>query len=163
MIYGVDDGTFLVKIQSDSTIAWKRNLSSQSQYPGRKVFHDILYAPDGSGYMVGYHSSTGPAWNFYIARFSGIGQPFDPTGKRQPHLVRSDAGLYPNPVQSSFRFGKEFGRGEVHLFSADGRRVFSAPELVPGSAVDVSALPPGMYSYRAVLEGRPYRGKLIKL
>ena len=163
MIYGVDEGTYLVKIQSDSTIAWKRNLSTQSQYPGRKVLFDILYGPDGSGYMAGYHSVTGQGRNFYIAHFSGIGQPFDPTGKRQPHLVRPDAGLYPNPVQSFFRFGKEFGRGEVHLFSADGRRVFSASGLVSGSEVDVSVLPPGMYSYRAVLDGRPYRGKLIKL
>ncbi len=46
--------------------------------------------------------------------------------------------------------------------NADGRRVFSAPELVPGSAVDVSAMPPVMYSYRAVPDGRPYRGKLIR-
>lgn len=162
MVYGISPNTFVVKINSDSSIAWNINTLTQSQLPGRKVLNDILYNPDGTGYMVGYNTQTGQSDNFYIAKFSGIGEPFDPTGVKHPHLVKSDAVPFPNPTQTSFRFRKAFQKGEVYLFSITGKRVFSEPHLLPDCAIDVSGLAAGTYLYRAVLDGRPHWGKVVK-
>jgi hypothetical protein len=112
--------------------------------------------------LVGTNTRTGYSDDFYIAKFSGIGTPFDPTGIKQPHLVKNDALPFPNPCLESFRFKKEFQKGEVYLFSLAGKRVLSQQSLHKDQALDVSMLAAGTYLYRAVLDGRPHWGKVLK-
>ena len=154
------DTRFLSRLNVDSTDQWKISLTSS--IPGRKTLYDLLYNPDGTGYMVGYNTQTGQSDNFYIAKFSGIGEPFDPTGVKQIHLVKTDAFPYPNPTNQSFRFKKEFQKGEVYLFTIEGKRVLSQPKLLPDVPINVSGLAAGTYLYRAVLDGRPHWGKIVK-
>jgi hypothetical protein len=114
--------------------------------------------------LVGYNlpSFSGTERDFYNAKFSGIGEPFEPTGVKQPHPVKTDAVPFPNPTQTSFRFKKAFQKGEVYLFTITGKRVISEPRLLPDGAIDVSGLAAGTYLYRAVLDGRPHWGKIVK-
>jgi hypothetical protein len=151
---------FLSRLNSDSTDYWKVQLVTS--IPGRKFFYDLLYSENDNGYLVGTNTRTGYSDDFYIAKFSGIGTPFDPTGIKQPHLVKNDALPFPNPCLESFRFKKEFQKGEVYLFSLAGKRVLSQQSLHKDQALDVSMLAAGTYLYRAVLDGRPHWGKVLK-
>lgn len=155
--------SILSKINPDSSIAWSINTNS-IQLPGKKLIIDLLYLGDESGVLVGSYNQmfSGRNDDFYIAKFSGIGEPFDPTGVKQPHLVKTDAVPFPNPTQTSFRFKKAFQKGEVYLFTITGKRVISEPHLLPDCAIDVSGLAAGTYLYRAVLDGRPHWGKMVK-
>lgn len=151
---------YLSRLKSDSTDVWKVQLTTD--IPGRKSFYDMLYSENGTGYIVGSNTRTGRSDDFYIAKFSGIGEPFDPTGVKQPHLVKTDGLPYPNPTNTSFKFKKEFQKGEVYLFSIMGKRVHAEPQLLPNCSIDVSGLAAGTYLYRAVLDGKPHWGKIIK-
>lgn len=151
---------FLSRLNPDSTDFWKVPLITS--IPGRKTFYDLLYSENETGFIVGSNTRTGYSDDFYIAKFSGIGEPFDPTGVKQPHLVKTDAVPFPNPASTSFRFKKEFQKGEVYLFTITGKRVISEHDLSPQCAVDISGLAAGTYLYRAVLDGRPHWGKIIK-
>lgn len=165
LIYGTNSFEGLIsKVNADSTIAWHISSTNASQIQGRKVFYDCLYFPDQSGILVGYNLPTlgGTGRDFYIAKFSGIGEPFDPTGVKQPQLVKPDAIAFPNPTNTSFRFKKDFQKGEMYLFTITGKRVLSLPKLLQESSVDVSGLAAGTYLYRAVLDGRPHWGKIVK-
>lgn len=151
------------RMRADSTIVWSIN-NANTSIPGFKNFRALLYNDDESGILVGrvVSSIQGHSDDFYIAKFSGIGEPFDPTGIKQPHLVKTDAVPFPNPASTSFRFKKEFQKGGVYLFSITGKRVLSQPNLLPKGVIDVSGLAAGTYLYRAVLDGKPHWGKIIK-
>jgi hypothetical protein len=164
LVYGVSINSYVSKIEADSFVSWKINTATESQIEGKKILTDLHYDLDGTGYLVG---SNTPSWSvtgqdFYIAKFSGIGYPFDPTGIRQVHLVKTDAFPFPNPTNQSFRFKKEFQKGEVYLFTIEGKRVLSQPTLLPDVPINVSGLAAGTYLYRAVLDGRPHWGKIVK-
>lgn len=164
LIYGTSATQgFISRVNADSTIAWHISSTNASQIQGRKVFYDCLYTEDQSGILVGYNLPTtgGTSRDFYIAKFSNIGQPFDPTGVKQPHLVKTDALPFPNPTDRYFQFKKEYQKGEVHLFTVEGKRVKSE-QLKTKGLIDVSTLPAGTYLYRAVLDGKPHWGKIVK-
>ena len=162
LVYGTNtnDG-FISRINQDSSIAWHISSTNNSQIPGRKVFYDCLYFPNQTGILVGYNRQQGQSTNFYIAKFSGMGIPFDPLGVYQPHLVGKDAIAFPNPSSGSFRFQKSFSQGEIHLYDLQGKHLLSQ-SLKPEKEIDISKLASGMYLYRATLDGRPHAGKILK-
>ena len=76
-------------------------------------------------------------------------------------LVKKDAFPYPNPTRSLFQFKKEYQKGEVHFFALNGK-LMKSETLQTKGLIDISRFPVGTYFYRAILDGKPHSGKIVK-
>jgi len=149
------------KYGPDSSLIWSSTSLLSNGY--RRALFDMLYLGNDTGIVVGVQynqtNPTGPF--FYIAKFSGVGYPFDPLGIKQPHLVKKDAFPFPNPTTGLFRLKKEYQKGEIHFFALSGK-LMKSEMLVTKGMIDISGFPAGTYFYRAILDGRPHTGKIVK-
>ncbi len=165
IIYQVGNGvnTFVGRLDLDSNYFWRISLS-QSSLIGNRAFNDIVYNEDETGILIGsiVKSGAGPSGEiFYMAKFTGIGRPFDPTGVHHPHLTEKQGGIYPNPVKDFFRFRKQYSQGEVAFYLPNGQEAYRR-FLKDSQPISIAHLKPGLYLYRCWLDGRPYSGRLFK-
>lgn len=152
----------VVRLGKDSSIIWSLN-NVNSSITGFKQFYGMLYNGDDTGILVGSVTKpTNPVGPyFYVAKFSGVGYPYDPTGLKQPHLVQKDAFPFPNPSAGLLQLKKEYQKGEIHFFTLSGKCMKSETLKTKG-LIDISAFPSGTYFYRAILDNKPHTGKIIK-
>ena len=182
-----DDGTIVAymslgarkvfqKIDVDSTIIWERPMASVlgSEFVS---FEAISYLNDSSAVCVGSIYFSGNAReDFYIARISGVGVPYDPTTPvaTKPQLgSKGGISIWPQPAShangGTLHFGGFAGPATLALYNMKGQQVLpvsgatgtTAPTLLPRQPVAIGHLPPGLYVYRLVARDRVWMGKVV--
>lgn len=156
----VREKMYFTKFRQDSSVTWQIETSINSN-GFRRGISSVLFLGNDSGIIAGVSLNVNIFAFWYIAKITGMGRPFDPTGQKYPHLVKHDALPYPNPTASRFALKKAFGKGEIHLFNLNGRCLLSKT-ISPGTEIDISHLPSGKYLYRAILDDEPHVGSVVK-
>ncbi len=156
------DNVFIGRLDLDSNYFWRIS-TNNSTIQGIRGFYDIIYNEDETGILLGsIRKTTVPVGtSFYMAKFTGIGRPFDPTGVHHPHLTEKQGGIYPNPVKDFFRFRKQYQKGEVIFYQTSGKEVYRCSPT-NNQPISLAHLRSGVYIYRCQLDGKPYHGKLVK-
>ncbi len=154
----------LNRLRADSTRAWQRLFVNQPDQ-----INTILYAyqflADESALVAGsqrFRDSTDQ--DFYLARITNMGQPYrpwQPATAAKAKAIHPAHRPYPNPCSSTLHFTGLASPGRLELFGTDGRLHLSQA-VAPGQAIDVSALPPGVYGYVLTGQGKVWRGRVVR-
>ena len=132
------------KIASDSTTIWERPFT-QSSPTDRFVLYDASYESDSSVTFVGYAKTSSPnAQKFYMARITGIGQPFNPVTNVTLPRETEAVSLYPNPTSGQVQLNRS---GVLQLYDGLGR-VMGTWQVEAGQALDLGGLAKGIYYWR---------------
>ncbi len=67
----------------------------------------------------------------------------------------------PNPTATRFAIKDAEKEGVLSLINTSGQ-VIKQENFVPGTEVDISALPKGLYMFRLVIEGAVMQGKVVR-
>ena len=125
----------------------------------------LTYLSDSSAIFVGSTSTIfSQAYeDFYIARISGVGVPYNPATAlaTKPAAGKALVQPYPNPCTTTLRFTGLATPAHLQLFSLEGKRQLQT-QLQPGAAASTATLPKGLYVWRLTAAGNVWSGRLIK-
>ena len=167
---------YFTKYSPDSIVIWRVPMTSSfGALSGQ--FSAYSFLDDSSVIAVGqlnYNSPT--SQDFYIARISGVGVPYDPTTPvaTKPQLgSRGGISIWPQPAShangGALHFGGFAGPATLALYNMKGQQVLPVPgtagttttTLLPRQPVAIGHLPPGLYVYRLVAKDRVWTGKVV--
>jgi hypothetical protein len=111
----------------------------------------MIYPPNGS------------TVNLYIAKFGGLGIPFNPTSAKAMESLQTHAEPipYPNPGGGNVKFTILAGPGQVSFTDMQGRTVWKG-EYLPEKGISTQTFPSGLYQYRLERNGKVWTGKWEK-
>ncbi len=165
MVYmtSIDPFFRLNRRRSDSSMAWSVDITSTIGQLATYL-NDFSYLPDSSAIAVGRAFFNSTQRDFYLARITNMGQPYRPWQPATATKAKASQPAprpYPNPCSGTLHFAGLAAPGQLKLYGTDGR-VHLSQNLAPGQAVDVSALPPGVYGYVLTGQGKVWRGRVVK-
>ena len=166
------------KLDDDSSRIWRIEFGNSRLGSNSILLKAFSYNPDSSVIAVGYLNYNSPTnQDFYIARISGVGVPYDPTTPvaTRPQLgSRGGISIWPQPAShangGTLHFGGFAGPATLALYNMKGQQVFPVPgttsttataTLLPRQPVPIGHLPPGLYVYRLVARDRVWMGKVV--
>ena len=124
----------------------------------------ISYLSDSSIVGVGVQAQS-PRYdgNFYLARITGVGVPYNPANPLSTHHtpLYTQITPYPNPCASTLRFAGQSQQANLVLYGMEGK-LHIQKQVQPKQAVDVSMLPKGLYLYRLTSQGTAWSGRVVK-
>lgn len=158
---------YFQRYHGDSTLFWEVNHSITSADVVRG-FNGMLFE-NNEGISYGQLSKflVNSGDYAYIAKIANVGYPVDPTNPIPPVVgvkdqkKKGDVGYaVPNPTTGIFHV-LGMGSGHFRMTDAQGRTVMEA-EHKGGDAIDVSALPCGVYTYTLVTKGSRTEGRIVR-
>ena len=167
--------SFFTKIDKDSSLQWSTPLPYSSNFTGVRL-KDLVFNQDSSTTAVGYYSDLRNSFaeDYFVARISGVGVPYDPTTPvaTRPQLgSRGGISIWPQPAShangGTLHFSGFAGPATLALFKLTGQQVLPVPgtagttALLPRQPVPIGHLPPGLYVYRLVAKDRVWTGKVV--
>ena len=167
--------SFFTKIDKDSSLQWSTPLPYSSNFTGVRL-KDLVFNQDSSTTAVGYYSDLRNSFaeDYFVARISGVGVPYDPTTPvaTRPQLgSRGGISIWPQPAShangGTLHFSGFAGPATLALFNMKGQQVLPVPgtagttALLPRQPVPIGHLPPGLYVYRLVAKDRVWTGKVV--
>ena len=171
---------YFTKYDKDSGLVWQ--VPTVVQFGASTIrMNAFAYNADSSVTAVGYLNYTNTPTpqlrqDFYIARISGVGVPYDPTTPvaTRPQLgSRGGISIWPQPAShangGALHFGGFAGPATLALYNMKGQQVLPVPgtagttttTLLPRQPVAIGHLPPGLYVYRLVAKDRVWTGKVV--
>jgi hypothetical protein len=161
---GLNGQTLYQRYGGDSSLIWEVN-TTNTMIPGNKGINGILYLQDNDG--IGFGSVLSSGQKPYISKFGNVGYPVDPTDPVPPVVgvkeLKKKAEIsyaVPNPTTGIFHV-LGMGSGHFRMVDAQGRTVMEAQHK-GGDAIDVSALPCGVYTYTLVTKGSRTEGRVVR-
>ena len=169
---------FFTKLDKDSAVQWTTPMPYTTSFTGVRI-HSFVFNEDSSTTAVGYYSNVNSfdREDFFVARISGVGVPYDPTTPvaTRPQLgSKGGISLWPQPASNAnggtLHFGGFAGAATLALFNMKGQQVLPVPgtagttatsTLRPRQSVAIGHLPPGLYVYRLVAKDRVWTGKVV--
>ena len=161
------DGPMFTKIDADSNLIWQVRINSTLGVDIGVRPLAICYNSDSSAIMVGWtnDNNSNLGRDFYAARISGVGVPYDPTTPlaTKPQLgSKGGISLWPQPSGGVVHFGGFVGPATVVLYDMKGQRVLLPTAVLPRQPLSIAHLPKGLYAYRLVAKDRVWTGKVVR-
>ena len=168
--------SFFTKIDKDSSLQWSTPLPYSSNFTGVRL-KDLVFNQDSSTTAVGYYSDLRNSFaeDYFVARISGVGVPYDPTtpvATRPPLGSKGGISIWPQPAShangGTLHFGGFAGPATLALYNMKGQQVLpvlgtagTATTLLPRQPVPIGHLPAGLYVYRLIAKDRVWTGKVV--
>jgi hypothetical protein len=154
----------IIRLSSDSVVLSSLNFMAPGMIQDYKSILDIYFNSDSSGVAVGNifplnFSTT----NLYIAKFGGLGIPFNPTSAKAMESLQTNAEPipFPNPGGGNVKFTILAGPGQVSFTDMQGRTIWKG-EYLPEKGISTQTFPSGLYQYRLERNGKVWTGKWEK-
>jgi hypothetical protein len=164
-ISSTGENNTLFRVGSDSSTIWKiiikdslatRGINGVMQV---KVF---TYLDDQSAIAAGI-LDNGPTYEDPLfIKIANVGTPVTSLSKpKKGPLQNETLAPWPNPSSGTLYLKQHFDKAEVRFYNLSGKEM-AQYQIRFGQPIELSALPPGLYLYRAVIDGKSYSGKVVK-
>ena len=165
------------KLDVDSNTVWSTPMPYTTNFAGTRIY-SFVFNQDSSTTAVGYYTD-GRSFNredFFVARISGVGVPYDPTTPvaTRPQLgSKGGISIWPQPAShangGALHFGGFAGPATLALYNMKAQQVLPMPgttgttgtTLLPRQPVPIGHLPAGLYVYRLIAKDRVWTGKVV--
>ena len=155
------------RIGSDSQAVW--NMSIRDSLVERGLFGNITlnaftYFDDQSGVIAGTYTngSSVIGEDPVFLKISNLGTPVTSLTKpKRGTLSNETLAPWPNPSGGTLYLKQHFDKAEVHFYTVSGREI-QTDTVRFGQSINISSFAPGLYLYRAVIDGKPFSGKVVK-
>ena len=165
------------KVNADSLVQWSTPLPYSTPFTGVQIY-SYVFNQDSSTTAVGYYNNVNSFddEDFFVARISGVGVPYDPTtpvATKPQQGSKGGISIWPQPASNAnggtLHFGGFAGPATLGLYNMRGQQVLLVPgttgtaptTLLPRQPVPIGHLPPGLYVYRLVARDRVWTGKVV--
>ncbi len=161
---------YMQRFSGDSTMLWEvvHSNSNGVSGSGRNIVGMVF--GNNEGLAFGLRQNYGivsPGRYAFIMKFANVGYPVDPSNPQPPILSTKEPvkesriqNAFPNPTTGIFHVAG-MGSGLFRILDSQGRTVLEA-EHKGGDAIDVSALPCGVYTYSLVTKGSKTEGRIVR-
>jgi hypothetical protein len=160
----------LYRIRKDSSFIWNiafkdsleaRNLLGYADIKSFAFFDDESAVLAGTYRWDGAGSSNTKDDPIFL-RISNVGTPVTALSKpKRGTLINETLAPWPNPSGGTLYLKQHFDKAEVHFYTVSGREV-QTDTVRFGQPIDISTFAPGLYLYRAVIDGKPFSGKVVR-
>jgi hypothetical protein len=170
VVFGYSSGfypyNYFYRFRSDSSLVWFFNMRdslTQKGLPGGVDFFSYTYFTDESAVFAGTYYESGTTGNDpFFMRVANVGTPVTSIFKpKRGTLSNETLAPWPNPSGGTLYLKQHFDKAEVHFYTVSGREV-QTDTVRFGQPIDISSFAPGLYLYRAVIDGKPFSGKVVK-
>jgi hypothetical protein len=151
----------------DSTTTWYMNIDDSLQTRGIIGSIEVKaysYFEDQTAVIAGtiYQGSSINQRDPFFMRIANVGTPVTSLTKpKRGTLSNETLAPWPNPSGGTLYLKQHFDKAEVHFYTVSGREV-QTDTVRFGQPIDISSFAPGLYLYRAVIDGKPFSGKVFK-
>ena len=155
------------KRTTDSTTTWYMNIDDSLQTRGIVGSIEVkayTYFEDQSAIFAGtiYQGSSINQRDPFFMRVANVGTPVTALTKpKRGTLSNETLAPWPNPSGGTLYLKQHFDKAEVHFYTVSGREV-QTDTVRFGQPIDISSFAPGLYLYRAVIDGKPFSGKVMR-
>jgi hypothetical protein len=165
IVGGQSGAIFFQSFNINNELVWAVNTSTPN-VPGSKGTGKLLFLNDNSGIHYGRNVLNGSFYPFAM-KIANVGYPVDPSNPIPPvvsvkdEVRQSKIGYaFPNPTTGIFHVAG-MGSGHFRMSDSQGRTVMES-EHKGGDAIDVSALPCGVYTYTLITKGSKTEGRIVR-
>jgi len=166
---GIAPFMYFYRFNQDSTLKWFFNVKDtlvNRGFPGYLDIYSFTYFEDESAVFAGnYRDDSAPAntrEDPIFLRIANVGTPVTSLFKpKRGTLSNETLAPWPNPSGGTLYLKQHFDKAEVHFYTVSGREVQSDTVRF-GQPIDISSFAPGLYLYRAVIDGKPFSGKVVR-
>jgi hypothetical protein len=150
----------------DSTTTWYMNIDDSLQTRGIVGSIEVkayTYFEDQSAIFAGtiYQGSFLNQRDPFFMKVANVGTPVTSLTKpKRGTLSNETLAPWPNPSGGTLYLKQHFDKAEVHFYTVSGQEV-QTDNVHFGQPIDISAFSLGLYLYRAVIDGKPFSGKLM--
>lgn len=165
-VTSVGTNNTLFRVRSDSSEMWKIVLKDSLAARGINGVMQVKifsYFDDESAVAAGvmYNGSLNREDPIFL-RIANVGTPVTSLSKPKPGSLKNETlAPWPNPTGGSLYLKQHFDKAEVRLYNLAGREVGNY-NIRFGQPIELAGLSPGLYLYRAVIDGKAYSGKVVK-
>ena len=161
---------YFQRMAADSSTIWKMSFGDSlidRGYPGSVKMNAFTSFPDGSAVLAGIYrwdgaGTTNTKEDPFFLRIANVGTPVTSLTKpKRGTLSNETLAPWPNPSGGTLYLKQHFDKAEVHFYTVSGREV-QTDTVRFGQPIDISSFAPGLYLYRAVIDGKPFSGKVFK-
>jgi hypothetical protein len=164
---GVPPYQVFYRVAMDSSYVWNMPLRDSlvaRGLVGNLTLKCFTYFEDQSAVVAGYYSDGNAITQedpFFI-KISNVGTPVTSLSKpKKGSLQNETLAPWPNPSSGTLYLKQHFDKAEVRFYNLSGKEM-GQYQIRFGQPIELSALPPGLYLYRAVIDGKSYSGKVVK-
>lgn len=98
----------------------------------------------------------------FFLRIANVGTPVTSLTKpKRGTLSNETLAPWPNPSGGTLYLKQHFDKAEVHFYTVSGQEV-QTDTVRFGQPINISSFAPGLYLYRAVIDGKPFSGKVVR-
>ena len=157
----------LYKRAPDSTTTWYMSIDDSLQTRGIIGSIEVKaysYFEDQTAVIAGtiYQGSSINQRDPFFMRIANVGTPVTSLTKpKRGTLSNETLAPWPNPSGGTLYLKQHFDKAEVHFYTVSGREV-QTDTVRFGQPINISSFAPGLYLYRAVIDGKPFSGKVVK-
>jgi hypothetical protein len=161
---------FFYRFGVDSSLKWYFNMRDSLTSKGLPGAVDVLsytFFEDESAIFAGtYNQDIGAPTDTQddpiFMRIANVGTPVSVLSKPKSGPLKNETlAPWPNPTGGTLYLKQHFDKAEIHLYTLSGKEM-GGYKIQFAQSIDISAFPKGIYLYRAVIDGKPYSGKIIK-
>jgi hypothetical protein len=151
----------------DSTTTWYMNIDDSLQTRGIVGSIEVkayTYFEDQSAIFAGtiYQGSFLNQRDPFFMKVANVGTPVTSLTKpKRGTLSNETLAPWPNPSGGTLYLKQHFDKAEVHFYTVSGREI-QTDTVRFGQPIDISSFAPGLYLYRAVIDGKPFSGKVMR-
>jgi hypothetical protein len=161
---------YFQRMAADSSTIWKMSFGDSlidRGYPGSVKMNAFTSFPDGSAVLAGIYrwdgaGTTNTKEDPFFLRIANVGTPVTSLTKpKRGTLSNETLAPWPNPSGGTLYLKQHFDKAEVHFYTVSGREV-QTDTVRFGQPINISSFAPGLYLYRAVIDGKPFSGKVVR-
>jgi hypothetical protein len=156
------------RIGADSLYIWNmtfRDSLLARGLSGNLDLYCFTYFDDQSAVVAGVYEggiTTTTQSDPFLMKIANVGTPVTSLSKpKKGPLQNETLAPWPNPSSGTLYMKQHFDKAEVRFYNLSGKEM-AQYQIRFGQPIELSALPPGLYLYRAVIDGKSYSGKVVK-